>query len=186
MPVRHVGSEENPWQASLQKLERREIDIAMLPLRMVPARFEARKLYEEDFVVAMRKGHVFARTPTLPAFCSARHLLVSLDGSPQGFVDELLAKRGLRRRIVLTVPTFMMALAHLSSSDLIAAALPRRLVERHAARYALAAVELPLKRKSDLIQAVATKAAIMDAGVGWLMQQIGEGGHPRQNSEFST
>jgi DNA-binding transcriptional LysR family regulator len=138
-----------------------------------------------DFVVAMRKGHVFARTPTLPAFCSAHHLLVSLDGGPHGFVDELLAKRGLQRRIVLTVPTFMMALAHLSSSDLIAA-LPRRLVERHAARFALAAVELPLKRKSDLIQAVATKAAIMDAGIEWLMQQIGEGGRPRQNSEFST
>ncbi|MDA9512068.1 LysR family transcriptional regulator [Bradyrhizobium sp. CCBAU 11430] len=185
MSVRHVGSEEHPWQASLRKLERREIDIAMLPLRMVPARFEARKLYEEDFVVAMRKGHVFACTPTLPAFCSAHHLLVSLDGSPHGFVDELLAKRGLQRRIALTVPTFMMALAHLSSSDLIAA-LPRRLVERHAARFALAAVELPLKRKADLIQAVATKAATMDAGIGWLMQQIGEGGRPRQHSEFST
>ena len=101
---------------------------------------------------------MFARTPTLAAFCRAQHLLVSLDGDPRGFVDELLAKRGLQRRIVLTVPTFMMALPHLSS-DLIAA-LPRRLVERHAGRFALAVVELPLKRKSDLIQAVATKAAI--------------------------
>lgn len=173
MPVRPVGSEDHPWQASLQRLERREVDIAVLPLQIVPARFEARNLYEEDFVVAMRKGHVFARTPTLPAFCSAHHLLVSLDGSPHGFIDELLAKRGLQRRIALTLPTFMMALAHLSSSDLIAA-LPRRLVERHAARFALAAVELPFKRKSDLIQAVATKAAIMDFGIRWLMQQIGE------------
>ena len=67
----------------------------------------------------------------------------------------------------------MMALAHLSSSDLIAA-LPRRLVQRHAARFALAPAELPLKRKSDLIQAVATKAAIMDAGIMWLIQQISE------------
>jgi len=81
----------------------------MLPLRAVPARFEARRLYDEDFVVAMRGGHVFARTPTLPAFCRAQHLLVSLDGTPRGFVDELLAKRGLDRRIVLTVPTFMIA-----------------------------------------------------------------------------
>lgn len=173
MPVRHAGSEEQPWQESLQRLEKREADVAMLPLRTVPARFEAKKLYDEDFVVAMRKGHVFARTPTLPAFCRAQHLLVSLDGDPRGFVDELLAKRGLQRRVVLTVPTFMMALAHLSSSDLIAA-LPRRLVERHAARFGLAVVELPLKRKPDLIQAVATKAAIMDAGIAWLMELIVE------------
>jgi DNA-binding transcriptional LysR family regulator len=185
MPGRHAGSEEYPWQESLQKLEKREIDVAILPLRTVPARFEARRLYDEDFVVAMRKGHVFARTPTLSAFCRAQHLLVSLDGDPRGFVDELLAKRGLQRRIVLTVPTFMMALAHLSSSDVIAA-LPRRLVERHAARFALAVVELPLKRKADLIQAVATKAAIMDAGIAWLMELIVEWAEPRRNSQFST
>jgi DNA-binding transcriptional LysR family regulator len=97
--------------------------------------------------------------------------LVSLSGDRRGFVDELLAKRGLKRRIVLTVPTFMMALAHLSNSDLIAT-LPRRLVERHAARFRLVSVELPLRRKPDPIYAVATKAAMMDAGVAWLMQVI--------------
>ncbi len=78
----------------------------------------------------------------------------------------------------------MTALAHLSSSDLIAA-LPRRLVEQHAARFALAVVELPLKRKSDPIQAVATKAAMMDAAITWLMELIGEGGGPRRNARFS-
>ena len=183
MPGGPAGSAEHPWQESLQKLEKREIDIAILPLRTVPARFEARKLYDEDFMVATRKGHAFARTPTLAAFCTAQHLLVSLDGDRRGFIDELLAKHGLQRRIVLTVPTFMMALPHLSSSDLIAA-LPRRLVERHAARFGLAIVELPLKRKSDLIQAIATRAAIMDAGIAWLMQLIVERIGPGRNSQF--
>jgi DNA-binding transcriptional LysR family regulator len=171
MPGRRAGADEHPWKESLQKLEKREIDVAILPVRTVPARFEARRLYDEDFVLVMRKGHVFARTPTLSAFCKAQHLLVSLDGDPRGFVDELLAKRGLQRRIVVTVPTFMMALAHLSCSDLIAA-LPRRLVERLAVRFALTVVELPLRRKSDPIQAVATKAAIMDAGIAWFMELI--------------
>jgi hypothetical protein len=79
----------------------------------------------------------------------------------------------------------MMALPHLSSSDLIAA-LPRRPVERHAARFAVGVVELPLNRKSDLIQAVATKAAIMDAGIAWLMELIVEWVGPERNSQFST
>ena len=87
----------------------------LLPLRVVPPRFEARRLFEEDFVVAMRKGHHFARSPTLAAYSRSQHLLVSLSGDPHGFVDEFLAKRGLKRRVALTVPTFMMALAHLSS-----------------------------------------------------------------------
>ena len=67
MPEQGRGSKDQPWQGSLEKLERRQIDIALLPLRVVPPRFEARRLFEEDFVVAMRKGHHFARSPTLAA-----------------------------------------------------------------------------------------------------------------------
>ena len=122
-------------------------------------------------MVAMRKGHGFARAPSIAAFCRAQHLLVSLDGDPRGFIDQLLEKRGLQRRIVLTVPTFMMALTQISNSELIAT-LPRRLVERHATRFALQLVELPLKRKFDAIMAIATKAAMMDAGIAWLTEQI--------------
>jgi len=177
----HAGSDEHPWQESLQKVEKREIDLAILPLRTVPPRFEARRLYNEDFVVAMRKGHGFARAPTLSAFCKAEHLLVSLDGDPRGFIEQLLAKRGLQRRIVLTVPTFMMALIQLANSDMIAS-LPRRLVAQYAAQFALEAVELPLQRKSDVIQAVATKASMMDAGVAWLMRLLVEEAGPERLS----
>lgn len=178
------GSLDQPWQESLKKLERREIDLALLPLRAVPPRFDARRLYDETFVAAMRKGHAFARAPTEAAFCKSRHLLVSLSGDPRGLVDELLAKRGLKRRIVLTVPSFMMALAQLASWDLIAA-LPRRLVKQHAARFGLAFVELPFKRKPDPIQVVATKAAMMDAGIAWLMETVVIAAAPRQPADRS-
>src|SRR6188474_3241933 len=150
MPARRGGSIKHPWQGSLDMLERRELDLAMLPLHVIPRRFEARRLYNEDFVVAMRKGHAYARAPNEATFCRSRHLLVSLDGDPAGFVDEMLAKRGLARRVLLTVPTFMMALAYISNSDLIAA-LPRRLVQRHAAQFGLGFVDLPFKRKPDSI-----------------------------------
>jgi hypothetical protein len=42
-----------------------------------------------------------------------------------------------------------------------------RLVRRHATRFGLTAVDLPFKRKADPIQAVTTKAAMLDAGPGW-------------------
>ena len=155
----------------MEKLEKREIDVAMLPLRVVQPRFEVRRLYNEDFVVAMRKGHTFARSTTQAAYCKSQHLLVSLSGDPHGFIDVLLAKRGLKRRIALTVPTFMMALAHLPNSELMAT-LPRRLVESHGARFGLVSAELPFKRKPDPIQAVATRAAMMDDGVAWLMDVL--------------
>ena len=171
MPIQSGSSGDGPWQGSLEKLEKREIDVAILLLGVMSPRFEARRLYDEDFVVALRKGHASARSLTQAAYCKAQHLLVSLNGDPHGFVDELLEKRGLKRRIALTVPTFMMALAHLSGSDLIAA-LPRRLVASQAARFGLVSAELPFKRKPDPIQAVATRAAMLDDGIAWLMDVL--------------
>ena len=65
----------------------------------------------------------------------------------------------------------MMALAQLSRSSLLAA-LPRSLVALYALRFGLTFVELLFRRKPDPIQAVATKAAMKDAGVAWLMEAI--------------
>ncbi|MCK1758866.1 LysR family transcriptional regulator [Bradyrhizobium sp. 137] len=171
MPAPRGGAIGEPWHQSLDMLETRELDIAMLPLPAVSSRFEARRLYEEEFVLAMRRGHPLATAPPRAAFSQSQHLLVSLSGEPRGFVDEMLAKRGLERRIALTVPNFMMALVQLSGSDLIAA-LPRRLVEHYAGRFGLVFVELPFARKPDTIRAIATKAAMRDAGIAWLMQVV--------------
>lgn len=171
MPMEPGSKRDLPWQDALEKLERRAIDVALLPLRAVPPRFAASRLYDEDFVVAMRKGHPYARAPSHSAFLKAQHVLVSLSGEPRGFVDVWLAKRGQERRIAVTVPSFMMALDHIAHSNLIAA-LPRRLVAQHAAGFGLTFAELPFRRKPDPIQAVATKAALMDAGIAWLTDAI--------------
>ena len=87
------------------------MDIAIIPTDDVPARFAERVLYDEDFVIAMRKGHPFGAEPTLERFCTMQHLVVSLTGDAHGFVDRFLAKQGYLRRIALTVPNFMLALA---------------------------------------------------------------------------
>jgi len=162
---------EAAWTPMLIGLESRSFDLALLPLAKVPARFAARTIYEDEFVVAMRKGHPFARAATLEAFCAMDHLLVSQTGDAHGFVDALLAQKGLARRVVLTVPNFMMALALIAESDLIAA-LPRRLVASQSKRFGLSSAPLPLKRAPDAIRAVVTKAGLQDPGVAWLFERI--------------
>jgi DNA-binding transcriptional LysR family regulator len=162
---------EQPWQESLDLLEQRGIDVAVLPLPVVPPRFVAVKLYEEEFVVAMRKGHAFAQSPTLGAYCGARHLLVSQSGDPRGFLDDLLAERGRSRHVAVTVPSFMLALDQLAKSDLIAT-LPRRFVEQNATRFGLVWAELPVRRRPDKLYAVTTKAALLDDGVAWLRDVV--------------
>ena len=118
----------------------------------------------------MRKGHALRKTPTAAAFARSQHLLVSVSGEPHGFVDDILAEQGLKRRIVLTVPNFMTALVQLSNSDLVAA-LPRRLVAHYAGRFALA---LPncLSCESPIRSVRRNEAAMRDAGIAWLMEIV--------------
>lgn len=144
------------------------MDIAVIPSDHIPARFYSHTLYEEDFVIAMRAGHPFAGEPTLDRYSKMQHLVVSLSGDPHGFVDEALTKQGHLRRIALTVPNFMFALAVIAETDLIAA-LPRRFVAMYAARFAVVTVDVPLKLPRFRLNAVAPKVAMMDMGLAWLV-----------------
>ena len=127
----------------------------------------AHTLYDEDFVVVARARHPFAARPTLERFCQAQHLVVSMTGDPHGFVDEALAKQGRARRVALTVPDFATGLATVAESDLIAA-MPRRFVAMHAARFAVVSREAPLRLRAFSIRAAVPKVALMDAGLAWL------------------
>jgi len=173
LPTPGETSPERAWRAALADLEARAMDIAIIPSDFIPARFHARSLYEEDFVVAMRAGHPFADAPTLERYCEAQHLVVSLTGDPHGFVDEVLAKQGYSRRIALTVPNFMFALAVVAETDLISA-LPRRFVAMHAARFAVVAMDAPLQLTRFRLNAIVPKVAMMDAGLAWLFGVLGD------------
>jgi DNA-binding transcriptional LysR family regulator len=160
------------WHSAIAELEARAMDIAIIPTDDIPARFAERVLYEEDFVLAMRAGHPFASDPTLDRFCAMQHLVVSHAGDARGFVDEVLAKRGRSRRIALTAPNFMFALAALAETDLISA-LPRTFVAMNAARFGVVSVEAPLPLVRFRVRAVAPRVAMMDAGLAWLFNLLG-------------
>lgn len=161
------------WHQTLTELDSRALDIAILPIGEVPPRFVGHKLFEENFVVTMRKGHPFARKPTLKRYCSMRHLLVSLTGDAYGVVDDALKQQGLSRRVALTVPSFMMALSTLAQTDLLGT-LPRHVVEHYAAEFGLVSVNLDVLKRRDPVCAVATRAAMMDAGIAWVFGLLKE------------
>jgi DNA-binding transcriptional LysR family regulator len=159
------------WDSAVAELDAHAMDIAVVPGAEVPPRFVARTLYEEEFVLAVRAGHPFRKKPTLDGFCRMQHVVVSLSGDPYGFVDHALAQQGRTRRVALTVPNFMLALSVVAQTDLIAA-LPKAFVKMQAARFGIAQVKAPLKLDRSPICAVASKAALMDAGVAWLFDRL--------------
>jgi DNA-binding transcriptional LysR family regulator len=175
LPVAGETAPERAWRSAWTELDARAMDAAVIPSDDMPARFWKQLLYQEDFVLAMRKRHPFARDANLARYCEAQHLVVSLTGDPHGFVDEILAKKGRSRRIALTVPNFMFALAVVSESDLVCA-VPRRFAAVHAARFGVVAVDAPLPLGQFKVNIVAPQVALMDAGLHWLValvQRIG-------------
>lgn len=155
--------------AALAALDARMVDVALTPTEGAPARFVERVLYREDFVVTMRPGHPYADDPTLERYCAMQHLVVSLTGDPYGNVDQTLAGRGLSRRVALTVPNFLLALAIVARTDLLAA-LPRRVATMHGAMFGVAFAEVPLPLLGlTPVRALAPRVALMDAGIAWLL-----------------
>jgi len=129
-----------------------------------------------------RAGHPFAAAPTLDTYCRMQHLVVSHSGDTPGFVDDALAKQNRSRRIALTVPNFMFALAVLADSDLICA-LPRRFTRLHAARFGLVSRDAPLPLPLFRLNAVAPDSAMADMGLAWLFGVLGQTmGVPKRHS----
>jgi len=159
------------FESALAELDQRTLDVALLPLRDIPARFASRVLYEEDFVLVRRVGHPSGRTFTLAKYAAAAHVMVSVSGDPHGPVDKLLAERGLSRRVMLTVPNFLHALAVVAESDLVAA-LPRTFASRHARRYRVEITEPPMSLMASPIRAIAPQAGMADAGLAWLLDLL--------------
>lgn len=160
------------WAAAYAELDARGLDVALLPALDIPARFGRRRAYDEDFVVAMRAGHPLAAGDlSLDAFCTARHLVVSQSGDPEGFVDRVLAGHGRARRVALTAPSFAFALLALAGTDLVAA-LPRRFARLHAAAAGVVFRDPPIPLGGFAINAVAPAAAMLDAGLAWLLDRL--------------
>jgi len=155
--------------ASLRELDERSLDVALLPIENIPARFVTRTLFEDEgFVIVRRAGHPMGKRLTLARYCAAAHVLISVSGDPHGIVDQILEKRGLSRRVMLTVSNFMQALAVVAESDLVAA-MPRRFAARYAARYRLVIAEPPIPLMNAPVLAIAPQVATMDGGLTWLL-----------------
>lgn len=170
-PAIDISLRQLRFGSAYAELDARSIEIAIAPLDDIPARFAARTLYEEEFVIAARAGHKFLRAPSLAAYCRMLHVVVSLGDDETTLADAALARKGLARRVVLFVPSFMQALAVVAETDLIAA-VPRRVAAMQAARFGLGFVKAPLALPSPPIRAIAPKAALMDAGLAWLLDML--------------
>lgn len=128
-PGMRIAVVEMVSRALARQAEHGAIDLAFETVDRAPPTMHAQALFEERYVLVGRTGHPkLKRQPTLAQFCALEHVLVSPDGGGfDGPTDAALATRGLKRRVVLSLPHFTVAMATVAATDLVAM-LPWRLV----------------------------------------------------------
>lgn len=129
----------------MDELRAGEVDVAVGVFPEAPAEMRSRRLFSDGFVTVCRLDHPRLRegTLTLPRFLDEGHLLVAPRGTPVGAIDAVLAERGLSRRIVRTVPSFLSALWQVGDGDLLLT-VSRRLVAAVVDRLPLRVLPTPL------------------------------------------
>jgi DNA-binding transcriptional LysR family regulator len=152
-------------------LDARAIDLAVQPLEDIPPRFASSVLFMEEFVIATRKGHALGLRPSLKRYAAASHILISQSGDPWGNVDTDLKAQGLTRRVALTAPNVLTALAIVEASELVAA-VPSRLAHMYKGHFDIALAKPPMPFGRANLRVIATQAAMRDAGVAWLYETI--------------
>jgi DNA-binding transcriptional LysR family regulator len=157
--------------SSLAKLaEQGEIDLALHTIEDAPNGLHRQALFKERYVLVGRVGHPrLKRRPTMSQFCELEHVFVSNDGGGfRGVTDEALAKVGLERRIVLSVPHFLFVTSVLASTDLVAM-LPSRLVRD---TRLLRVVEPPIDVAGFEMAMFWHERTHRDPGHQWLRKQV--------------
>jgi DNA-binding transcriptional LysR family regulator len=97
-----------------------EIDLVIGVFRDRPAGACEEPLFAEQFACVIRRGSAAARGPfDLKRYLALPHLLVAPRGLPGSPLDDALARAGQRRRVVLTVPHFLVAPHVIATTDLV-------------------------------------------------------------------
>jgi len=124
------------------------------------------------FSVILRRDHpALARGLDVATFAGLRHLLVAPRGRPGGVVDELLAERGLQRRVAALIKTFAIAGEIVAESDLVAT-VPSVLAARFARTLPIVALAPPLPMPTFTLHVGWHERYHHDAGHAWLRRAV--------------
>lgn len=127
------------------ELRRGEVDLEANANHPGARDVRAEQVGASPLVVVVRQGHPLTRGSTVTAeqYAAAEHVTVSRRGNVGNALDEVLARLGLTRRVVATVPTQAAALEFVRGSNLLIS-VPEATARAAAADLGLAVLPLPL------------------------------------------
>jgi len=153
---------------AVQALKDDRADLALGFFRELPDICSRHVLYTETYLVAGRPD-VLTEAPdiSLDAYCATDHLLTAPGGGSRGVVDDQLAKIGRKRRVLLSFPAFLPALAATAESGTLLT-LPSRVAGQFAKKFDLVTALPPLELPSFPVSVLWHRRNETDPKTQWL------------------
>jgi DNA-binding transcriptional LysR family regulator len=158
-----------------RQLAEDEVDVAIGVLHdEAPPWMIQRRLFDDGFVCVVRADHPTAKGPlTLEEYLALDHALIAPRGKRGGYVDRELTRLGKKRRVVVTVPHFLVAPVLVAESDLVLT-LPERVAKSMANMLPLRIIEPPIELRRFSMTAYWHERQSNDPAHGWLRGVISE------------
>lgn len=138
----------------------------------LPPELKTRAVITDRLVSVVREGHDLTRgRVTLERWIAHPHIQVAPRGRPGGYVDDLLAARGLTRRVTRAVPYFQVALEMATRSDAVLT-VSERIATRLGPDLGLVLLEAPLPLEPFALSMVWHPRFDADSGHRWLREQV--------------
>lgn len=171
----HVSLRLRPASQALDRdLEAGTIDLALGPPVDLSPRLVAPKLFDDQFVCVVRRGHpIVKKRLTLKQFVALDHMQIAVRGAPGGPVDDALAAVGLQRRVALFVPHFLAAPMIVAKSDLVLT-LASRVAAALASRFELSVFPTPLAVEGFAIHQIWHEQRQNDPAHAWLRATVAD------------
>jgi DNA-binding transcriptional LysR family regulator len=156
---------------AMDALDGGEADIVLGFVPGLPDTYGRQVFYSESYAAVHRKGLRYRGT--LDDYLAREHVLVSFSGERRGIVDEVLAAKGLARKVRAVFPLFLPALAAVAETDMVAT-LPRRLALTQAERFGLRVKDPPIALRPFPVRAIWHPRSDNDQKIKWLVDCLAE------------
>lgn len=168
--VRVVWEPPGSWSIP-ERLQRGDLDLAVIARIRMPRDMECAVLYEDDYVYALRADHPRVDEPlTLDMFCEIPQIFLGYGASTlDDTIDDLLAQAGRARLAQFAVTSFGQIVHQLQNSDH-AAVLGQRVAAAYANQLRIQPLPFALPRYQALLCWDAR--ATSDAGIQWLKAMV--------------
>lgn len=147
-------------------------DLAVGIYGELPPELRQKKLLTDRFVCVVREAHpTVKKRLSLDQFLELEHVQIAPRGKPGGYLDDVLAERGLSRRVARAVPYFLAALRLTAHTDYVLT-VSERIAKLVAPSLRLRILEPPLSLRPYALQLIWHPRFDGDPGHKWLRDTL--------------